>query len=280
LVSTEHPVARYALMRRLGMGGQGTVWWALDRSTGDQVAVKVRDGVDLLEAALLMGLRHPAIPRCHTAWVTAGQTWMVMDYLQGPTLEAWCQQRGGRLPWSEVCSLGQQVAYALRLLHGRAMAHLDLKPENLLLTEIQPWGTGFRGEVKLIDFGLAKPYVMRERQSFGTPGYSAPERWRGAITPQADIYSLGVTLHELLSGMRPQESGFQWMPLPLEVPGQFQALLASMTEARPEFRPSATQVDQALGYLLNQEVTCRSLPPSIRQGAPRVADPLATQPAH
>jgi serine/threonine protein kinase len=260
------PASRYALRQRLGQGGQGQVHLALDRCTGALVAVKTGQ-LDLLhETGLLRQLAHPSIPRCQEAWVQGGRAWLVLEYLQGATLEEWRVQRGGRCPWREVCSLGQQIAHALEYLHGLEIAHLDLKPDNVVVLP---------GRIKLIDFGLALPFGAPDPRRWGTPGYSAPERAQGAVTPEADIYSLGVVLHELLSGVTPPLGGFIWTPLPAEVPGRLTALLATMTAPDPHYRPTAAQVGLALAHLLPLPTPVLSPTHAALSG-----DPRARIPAH
>jgi serine/threonine protein kinase len=264
--------SRYALRQRLGQGGQGQIHLAQDRCTGGVVAVKTSQArADLLhEAGLLLQLAHPSIPCFIAAGAEEGQAWLALEYIQGVTLEQWRLQGGGRRPWREVCAVGQQIVEALAYLHGQGIAHLDLKPDNVLLPPGQP------ASIKLIDFGLALPFGASDPRRWGTPGYTAPERAQGAVTPEADIFGLGVVLHELLSGVTPPFSGFTWSPLPPEVPGQLQALLAGMTAPDPRYRPTAAQVGWALAHLL--PLPAPPVPVLAPTHAALEGDPQATLP--
>src|SRR5579884_2874116 len=137
-----------------------------------------------------------------------------MDFIEGETLEDYMLKvAGGRLPVDKVLSIGIQVCTVLEYLHSRQppIIFRDLKPANIMLTP--------SGHIYLIDFGIArhfKPGQSRDTSALGSTGYAAPEQYgKAQTTPRADIYALGATLHELLTGLNPSDSPFNFAPLRL-----------------------------------------------------------------
>ena len=212
------PVGAYRLLRPLGRGGMGSVWLA-ERSDGlmaRQVALKLPHlaGNRLAlaqrfsrERQILASLSHPHIARLYDAGVTAsGRPFLALEYVDGSTLTSYCDAR--RLGVRERVELFLQAIEAVRYAHANLVIHRDLKPSNLLVTE--------DGQVRLLDFGIAKllepdagPATDETAlTALGglalTPSYAAPEQILGRpIGTAADIYSLGVVLHELLTGALP-----------------------------------------------------------------------------
>lgn len=203
---------RYAYERRLGGGGQGQTFGALDVETGERVAVKelslaqTRDwkSVELFrrQATVLASLRHPAIPRLHGAFEVerAGVTffYVVTEFIEGGSL-ADAMARGERFDEAVVVSLAREVLLALAYLHGQTppIIHRDLKPSNLMRRG--------DGRLVIIDFGLVRE---SERDSgstmaMGTPGYAPLEQFSGFATPATDLYALGATLVALLARAEP-----------------------------------------------------------------------------
>jgi tetratricopeptide (TPR) repeat protein/predicted Ser/Thr protein kinase len=201
---------RFELHERVGIGGMGEVFQALDTATGQLVALKlIRDPSDRArfeqEARALGGLHHPAIVRLVAHGLTArGEAYLAMEWLQGEDLSALLRRR--RLGIDEVLSLARQVAGALGQAHAHGMIHRDIKPSNLFLEH------GEVSRVRLLDFGIARlngqPRMTRTGMIIGTPGYMAPEQARGdtSLTPALDVFSLGCVLFEALSG-RPAFEG-------------------------------------------------------------------------
>lgn len=218
---------RYQLLSQVGKGGFGVIYKAADTRFGNrQVAIKKlsRKGVSpqklaeateafKREAFLLARLVHPNLPRVYDFFYEDGYWYLVMDYIEGETLEAYLYRMGGRLPLQQVLRIGIQLCNVLGFLHTRPLPiiHRDLKPTNMLLTR--------EGHVYLVDFGIARhfrPGQAKDTAAFGTPGYTAPEQYGQAqTTPTADIYSLGATLHRLLTGNDPTETPFRFAPLQL-----------------------------------------------------------------
>ncbi len=210
-------VGPYRLLRPIGQGGMGSVWLA-ERTDGGlkrQVAVKLpRLAWDAGLAARMARerdigalLEHAHIARLYDAGVDAqGRPFLVMQYIDGQPIDAWCRAQG--LSTVQRLRLFVQVARAVAYAHGRLVVHRDLKPSNILVTA--------DGQVHLLDFGIAKllledahghPPLTSQQGVAMTPHYAAPEQIAGAVvTVQSDVYSLGVLLYELLTGVLPTQS--------------------------------------------------------------------------
>jgi Tol biopolymer transport system component len=211
----------YEIVAPLGAGGMGEVWRARDPRLGREVAVKVlpaqvaADPERLRrfesEARAAAALSHPNVLAVHDVGSDAGVTYLVYELLQGDTVRA--RLAGGAVGTRRALEWGTQIARGLAAAHGAGIVHRDLKPENLFVTA--------RGDVKILDFGLAKlaegeretplssaPTVAAQQTGpgvvLGTVGYMAPEQVRGESADQrSDLFALGVVLHELLTGEAP-----------------------------------------------------------------------------
>jgi serine/threonine protein kinase/Tfp pilus assembly protein PilF len=208
-------VGPYELIRPLGAGGMAQVWLArrADGAFKRELALKLpmptRLRADLeqrfaRERDILASLEHPHIARFYDAGVdSGGLPYLAMEYVQGQALTTWCDAH--RLGIAARLQLFLQVAGAVQYAHERQVIHRDLKPSNILVTE--------SGQVRLLDFGIAKLLEAEEAdqtQLTGvhgralTPDYASPELLRGdPVDARSDIYSLGVLLYEILSGVRP-----------------------------------------------------------------------------
>lgn len=217
---------RYQLERFLGRGGMGEVWLAQDRFTKQRIALKFlaksllsdpQAWDDLVrEARRGMALSHERIVRIHDIARAGEFAFLSMEYLEGPTLNevlGTVRKRGNkRLPYKDVEWVLEQIVPALDLIHQRGLVHQDLKPANMMLSAPLsfPLREG-RGMVKLTDLGLTirvsgntQGGSMLRKPLGGTPGFMAPELTRGAQpTPASDIYSLGATLYQLVTGELP-----------------------------------------------------------------------------
>src|SRR6266496_780230 len=220
---------RYHILGLIGKGGFGAVYKAADTLFGYRcVAVKemaqsrlclqvVAEAIEAFkgEALLLAGLQHPNIPTIYDYFGEAGHWYLVMDFIEGETLEEHLDQSRGRyLPVEKVLDIGIQLCTVLGYLHTRQppIIFRDLKPSNVMRTPA--------GHLYLIDFGIArhfKPGQLRDTKALGSPGYAAPEQYgRAQTTPQADIYSLGAMLHQLLTGNDHAQTPFRFALFPLK----------------------------------------------------------------
>jgi len=205
----------YRLVRRIGIGGMGSVFLA-ERSDGTferRVALKVvKKGMDTesvvrrfeMERRILARLQHPNIAGLLDGGITDdGRPYFVMEYVDGVPVNEYCDARKLGIP--ERLALFRRVCDAVHYAHQRLIVHRDLKPSNILVTG--------DGEVKLLDFGIAKlldedldAELTRTGVHVFTPAYAAPEQLlRETITTETDVYALGIVLYELLSGRRPFE---------------------------------------------------------------------------
>lgn len=211
------PIGNYTLDRPLGHGGMGMVWLA-HRSDGRyeglaaikflSLALLGPHGVDRFkrEGTVLARLTHPNVARLSDAGVTPlGQPYLVLEYIEGHPIDRWCDGRG--LDVTARIRMFLQVLAAVEHAHSKLILHRDLKPSNILVTP--------QGQVKLLDFGIAKllddghgTRAMTElTQAAGrafSPDFAAPEQVQGhEVTTATDVYSLGVLLHMLLTEQHP-----------------------------------------------------------------------------
>lgn len=157
------------------------------------------------EALLLARLDHPAIPSLYDYFIEDGHWYLVMDYIPGPTLGEYVMQRAP-LPPLEALNYSIQLCDVLDYLHKQTppVVFRDVKPSNVILSP--------DGRVMLVDFGIAryfKPGQLNDTMEFGSPGYAPPEQYQGGgqTDGRSDLYSLGVILHEMVSGKRPAGAG-------------------------------------------------------------------------
>jgi tetratricopeptide (TPR) repeat protein len=207
---------RWRLLELLGSGGQATVWLAEDRTLGQRVALKIlpADADERTRARWLEEVRqgrrlsHPNLIRIFDVVETSDRPVAVMEYVPGGTLADRVTADGAQ-PIEAVIGWAREVLSVLAYLHDNRIVHRDVKPSNLLVAE--------DGTVKLSDLGLVRHMdrssdLTRTLEGVGTPRFMAPEQLRGeAPTAACDLYSLGVTLFQLLTGRLPFEgdSAFQ-----------------------------------------------------------------------
>ncbi|MGZ5564712.1 MAG: protein kinase domain-containing protein [Chthoniobacterales bacterium] len=208
-------IDRYEIIRELGRGGMGAVYLArrADGEFDKQVAIKLlKRGTDTdeilrrfnAERQILARLQHPNIARLLDAGTTSdGLPYFVMEYVEGLPITTFARDK--KLSLGHRLKLFQVVCGALSYAHRNLVVHRDLKPSNVLVTD--------DGEVKLLDFGIAKLLQTSEGDDYNptmtifrvmTPEYASPEQLSGgAITTLSDVYSLGVLFYEILTGCRP-----------------------------------------------------------------------------
>jgi len=217
---------RYLIVQKIGQGGMGAVYQATDTRLGHKVvAVKemsdaaitdplekqqVRQAFER-EAQMLATLNHPNLPRVTDHFSEGGKQYLVMDFIEGRTLEEILNQTPGFLDEKQALDWGVQLCEVLDYLHSQQppVIFRDLKPTNIMLHR--------DGKVKLIDFGIArlfKPGKTADTVSFGTAGYAPPEQYgKGQTDARSDIYALGATLHHLLTGRDPAQTPFHFLPV-------------------------------------------------------------------
>jgi len=247
---------RYRIIKQLGSGGMGEVYLASDAEMNDMsVAIKVlppvlarnKRSIEALkrEAAVSLRLSHANICRLHSFNSDGEIKFLVMEYIEGQTLEEMLDARDDRkLPLEELLPIVGGIADALDYAHGRdpAILHRDIKPSNIMISE--------DGAAKLLDFGIARELKdsmtrVTGKETAGTLLYMSPEQFSGdAPSPAGDIYALGATIYECLSGQPPFHRGAIGHQLlntqPPELPGQpphvnaaLQKALAKLPAARP-----------------------------------------------
>src|SRR5581483_4671881 len=199
-------VANYLIQQKLGQGGMGVVYKAIDLNLDRPVAVKVltpelaRDGalVDRFrhEARALANLNHTNIATLYSLQEFGGQYFMIMEYLEGDTFDQLIHRRR-RIPPDEAIRWFKQALLGIGFAHRRGIVHRDIKPANIMLTH--------GGMVKVMDFGIAKVLGNNRLTSsgtqMGTAAYMSPEQIRKEpVDARSDIYSLSVTLFEMITG--------------------------------------------------------------------------------
>ncbi len=281
---------RYELQTEIARGAIGTVWRALDLTTGEQVAVKVLlpeaehdpDVVKSLldEAQLLAELNHPSVVRARDV-VANGVHALVMDLVEGADVRHRIRT-GGPLRPAEVAEIGAQIADALAAVHAAGILHGDIKPGNILMPQDG-------GPVKLGDFGVARRIQLPDTVTHATPEYVAPEVVAG-IKPAAssDVYSLGMVLYEMASGRSPYRGGTvaevierhaACVPVqPAGMPDELWDLVLRCVELEPGNRPSAEQAAgelRRMAPLFVGRPAAALLPEYATTYRPRLIDPAA-----
>ena len=199
-------IGKYRILSPLGSGGFGTVYLAEDTWIDKKVALKVphrQHGLDfgelLQEPRLLAALNHPNIVSVLTAEKQDGVFFIVMEYVPGDTLES-AIVREGVIELALALDYTCQICNAVDHAHRQGVIHRDLRPGNVLVTE--------NGFVKVADFGTSRFLEIAAHGTtvIGSPPYMAPEQFHGRAVFASDIYSLGVTMYQMLTGTLPYET--------------------------------------------------------------------------
>ncbi|MFO7903207.1 MAG: serine/threonine protein kinase [Planctomycetota bacterium] len=261
-------IGRFELQQKLGAGGMGVVYEALDVERGKHIALKFlppefsdhrrRSARFERELEILKKLRHPNIVRCYGGMRYGNHRLFAMELVTGGSLKELLADRG-RIPWEGVVEYGIQICQALAHAHEHGIIHRDIKPANILLTEDR--------QVKVTDFGIARDQdataLTAVGKTVGTLGYVAPEQIRAdkSLSKQTDLYSLGCTLFEMLTGQLPfnakdpaemmfkhtQERPPRVSSLALDCPIWLDRLIGQLLEKAPNKRPcDAVMVANAL----------------------------------
>src|SRR5579875_500559 len=282
---------RYRVVRQVGTGGFGAVYLAQDTQTANRrVALKeirllglspqeMIEATDAFnrEVSLLPGLRHPHLPRVYDHFTDPEHWYLLMQFIEGQTLESYVQTvPPARLPVEVVLDMGIQLADVLDYLHTRQppIIFRDLKPANIMRTH--------SGHLYLIDFGIArifKPGQPKDTIAFGSPGYAAPEQYgKAQTTARADLYSLGATLHFVLTGDDPANNPFRFVRLDLSLSpavDELEWLILCMVAMDVDSRPQSAQaVKREL-----EEIARRLAQERLRALYPLPSTPPPTAPA-
>ena len=256
---------RYEILEQVGAGGMGVVYRALDKRLGREVALKKLSPavvenpavveLFLREARAAAALNHPNIVTLFDADGEDGEFFITMELLAGNPLSR-LLRRYRSLGIRDTVLMGRQIAAGLAYAHERRIIHRDIKPANLFYTTDRM--------VKIMDFGLAKMIEEVRRSTTvlgGTPYYMAPEQSSGSVVDtRADLYALGVTFFELLTGRVPFSDGdvaydHRHTPPPdprddvPDLPADLTILILQLLAKEPEERPDAVQVGSRLEAL-------------------------------
>ena len=277
---------KYVVQGELGRGGMGIVYKAQDSQLNRTVALKTLPAFFSddpafaerfkREAQATALLNHPNIVQVYEADFVGRTSYMALEYVRGGDVSQLISKRGS-VPTREALDMARQVGEALRHAHSHGIVHRDIKPHNLLVTA--------DGTVKVADFGLAR--AMRTWTSMtgpgallGSPAYMSPEQVNGAhVDHRTDIYSMGITLYEMLAGRPPFDQGH---PLALmheieqgrlaslgtvlpEVPVAVERLVSKMTARSPRRRyQDAEQAVEAIDEVLQLPLKESSSPTRVR----------------
>ncbi|HEY0593880.1 MAG TPA: protein kinase [Thermoanaerobaculia bacterium] len=286
-------LGRYEVRAPLGAGGMGEVLLAHDTDLDRPVALKILSGFEgdqrarvlrfMQEARAASALSHPNVAHVYEVGSSDALHFIAMELVAGETLRE--RVARGPLPLEQAIDIATQVASALGAAHAKGIVHRDIKPENVM---IRP-----DGYVKVLDFGLAKLREMTTEGAtavrtdsgvvVGTLAYMAPEQLQGAsVDARADLFALGVVLHEMLAGSRPFQGSthnelvaaiLSRDPRPLselrpELPTAISALVAKLLEKSPQRRcASAEEVVAALREIREEAAVATR----ISSGAVRIA---------
>jgi len=198
-------IGKYKVLSTIGSGGFGTVYLAEDTWIDKKVALKVphKQGVDfgelLREPRLLASLNHPNIVTILTAEKQENVFFIVMEFVPGETLEE-ILTRGGALDLGLALDYTCQICNAVAHAHRQGVLHRDLRPSNVLVTD--------NGMLKVADFGTSRFLEIAAHGTtvIGSPPYMAPEQFHGKAVFASDLYSLGVTMYQMLTGVLPYDA--------------------------------------------------------------------------
>ena len=287
-------LGNYAVKALIGRGAMGAVYLARDEALGRPVALKVLLGTlarnpDQVrrfqrEAQAAAPLRHPNIVAMYEAGIREGTPYIVMEYVEGEPLDRFLRRRGATLKWQNALHIAHQVAEALACAHAHGIVHRDVKPANILLD--------YQGRVRLTDFGVANAceedsgveegaaHRCGVGHIIGTPDYMSPEQCMGVkdIGPACDLFSLGVTLYQMLSGRMPfsgrstvalmnsimTEQPPRLSQLNPAIPDDVARLVAHLLEKDPAKRPpSAKHVCEQIRRLQKENGGASALPEAL-----------------
>ena len=287
-------VGNFEIREMIGRGGMGVVYLANDTKLKRLVAIKsiptklaANPKAKMRfrrEAELLASLNHPSIAVIHDIIEEEKSTYLVLEYIEGETLS----KRIAREPLTveQALSIGRQIAEAVSAAHKKGIVHSDLKPGNIKITP--------DGQVKVLDFGLAKPFTVddghtqttsnQHRRIMGTPAYMSPEQAQGQLTDhRTDIWSFGCIMFQMLTSHLPFEGETvtdtlahinerepDWNLMSMEIPENVRVLLHHCLEKDPDKRlADMTDITLQLSDTLNKSsiVTVSSVSSKLKKVA-------------
>ncbi len=271
---------RYRVIEPVGKGGMGIVYKAADSLLGDRaVAIKEMGQSGLTtqeiteaaaafkrEALILASLKHPSLPSIYDHFNEDARWYLVMDFIEGETVEDYLRKANGqKLSVNEVLRIGEQLCQVLDYLHTHQppIIFRDLKPANIMINATK--------HLYLIDFGIArlfKPGQSKDTTSLGSLGYAAPEQYgKAQTTVRSDIYSLGATLHQMLTGIDPSITPFTFSSIQShnpQTPPVLEKIIMMMVDMDVNKRPSSVSkvmpLLQQIITLLSRNVTSQYRP--------------------
>ncbi len=203
-------IGSYKIIKEISEGGMAVVYLAIHQATGKKVAIKLLKERLIAKEKIaqrfsqegLLKLDHPHIVKIHSIGTHNNTPYIVMDYIEGTDLEEYIKKRG-KLSLDVALNIFTQILKALSYVHRKGIIHRDIKPKNILIDK--------NDIVKLTDFGIAKSLYSHIKTStggyLGAPAYSSPEQMDGKrVDARSDIYSLGITLYQMLTGNIPYSS--------------------------------------------------------------------------
>ncbi len=250
-------LGKYRIVSPLGSGGFGTVYLAEDTWIDKKVAIKVphRQNLDfgelLKEPRLLASLNHPNIVAITTAEKQDNIFFIVMEYVSGETLET-LLAKSGALELTRALDYACQICNAVDHAHRQGVIHRDLRPANVLVSET--------GVVKVADFGTSRFLEIAAHGTtvIGSPPYMAPEQFQGKAVFASDLYSVGVTIYQMLTGSLPYDT---------PAPADFDKLLSGELVSSPRLKNPAIPKSVA-------DIVMRALAPDVANRYQRASDLL------
>lgn len=237
---------KYKILTQIGRGGMGKVWLAMDMSLNKQWAVKeidktsaeykltVNEDQTLTEIELMKRLDHPLLPRIVDVIDKKASLCVVMDYIEGVPLTQILRLQGAQ-PQEMVVAWMMEICEVLEYLHGLdpPIIYRDMKPANIML---KPDGT-----IRVIDFGIARTYKegLDDTMCLGTKGYASPEHFIGKTDVRSDVYTVGVTMYQLLTGKNPALPPYEVLPIREVNPALssgLEKIIQKATDLNPEKR--------------------------------------------
>lgn len=257
----------YRVTGYLGEGAQSYVYsvsdakrplacWALKQLRLEEISAAEQEAALEMfarEGLILKRLHHQALPKLIDYGTPSGEApYIVMERVKGRPLDEVLNKRTIPLRIEEALPIALQLTHLLHALHKQTppIIYRDLKPSNLILSD--------SGMIRLIDFGIARfrsTNSLKDTQELGTPGYCAPEQYRGHSSAQSDLYSLGVTLYYMLTFKDPQSLNFNFPRLDTiirEAPGALTDLLAACLSIDVNKRPQSAQEVQRILFKVLQ----------------------------